>query len=273
MPGKERLDKLLVERGFFPTREKARRCILAGLVTVEGRIADKPGTRIAREAKIEVKAAARPYVSRGGLKLEKALREFAIEVRDKVIIDVGASTGGFTDCLLQRGAGKIYAVDVGYGQLDWKLRNDRRVINRERKNARYLRKEDLEESPDLAVIDVSFISLDKIIPVIAPLLNDKGAIIALIKPQFEVGKGKVGSGGVVREAGLHRETILKIMKLAEELSLGMQGLIASPLKGPAGNREFFLHLGKNKQGLKMEEAEDLAEKVVAEKEIQTGLTG
>jgi len=259
---KERLDKVLVERNLFPTREKARREILAGLVSVEGRIVDKAGTRIPGEARIEIKGEACPYVSRGGLKLEKALREFKIEVKDKVAIDIGASTGGFTDCLLREGAGKVYAVDVGYGQLSWKLRCDERVINRERKNARYLRKEEVEEAPDLATIDVSFISLDKIIPVVVPLLSDKGEVIPLIKPQFEVGKGKVGRGGVVREANLHRETILKIMKLAEKLGLGIQGLIPSPLKGPAGNREFFIHLSKGRAGLKTEEAKDLAEKVV-----------
>ncbi|NOX97062.1 MAG: TlyA family RNA methyltransferase [Nitrospirae bacterium] len=261
---KERLDKLLVERGFFSTREKAKRGILAGLISVEGVVVDKPGIRVKVEAKVEIKKNICPYVSRGGLKLEKALREFEVEVKDKVAIDIGASTGGFTDCLLQRGIRKVYAVDVGYGQLDWKLRNDERVINRERTNARYLRKEEIEKRPDLATLDVSFISLDKIIPVVIHLLNDEGKVIALIKPQFEVGKGKVSKGGVVREAGLHKEAILKIMKLAEELDLKVQGLISSPLKGPAGNREFLLYLSKKGLGLKMEEAKALMEKVVTE---------
>ncbi len=261
MPTKERLDKVLVERRLFPAREKARQGILAGLVSVEGRIIDKAGTRISGEARIEIKEKSCPYVSRGGLKLEKALREFRIEVKGKVAIDIGASTGGFTDCLLREGAARVYAVDVGYGQLSWKLRCDKRVINLERKNARYLKREEVEEEPDLATIDVSFISLDKIIPVVVPLLRDKGEVIPLVKPQFEVGKGKVGRGGVVREANLHRETILKIMKLAEKLGLGIQGLIPSPLKGPAGNREFFIHLSKDKPGLKIEEAKALTEKV------------
>ncbi len=262
MPAKERLDKVLVERGLFPAREKARGAILAGVVSVEGKTVAKAGVGIAREAKIEIKEEASPYVSRGGLKLEKALQEFAIAVKNRVALDIGASTGGFSDCLLQKGARKVYAVDVGYGQLDWKLRQDKRVINMERKNARYLKREEIEDEPDLATLDVSFISLDKIIPVVIPLLRPDGDIIALIKPQFEVGKGQVGKGGVIREAALHQEAILKIIRLAGGLGLGVLGLIASPLIGPAGNREFFLHLSKNKQGLKIGEAEDLIEKAV-----------
>lgn len=259
---KERLDKVLVERGLFFTRGKAQGAILAGLVSVEGRTVDKAGTKILREVKIEIKNRISPYVSRGGLKLEKALSEFGIAVKDRVALDIGASRGGFSDCLLQKGARKVYAVDVGYGQLDWKLRHDERVINLERKNARYLKRGEIEEEPDLATLDVSFISLDKIIPAVIPLLSQKGDIIALIKPQFEVGKGKVGKGGVVREAGLHQETILKIMRLAVKLGLGVRGLTSSPLRGPAGNREFFLHLSKNKPGLKIEDTEDLIGKVI-----------
>ena len=265
MSAKERLDKVLLERGLFLTREKAKRGILAGLVSVKGGMVDKPGTRISAEADIEIKKDVCPYVSRGGLKLEAALREFGIGVEGKTAVDIGASTGGFTDCLLRKGAKKIYAVDVGYGQLDWKLRNDERVVTLERKNARYLRKEDIVgEESDLATIDVSFISLDKIIPVVVPLLNEKADIIALIKPQFEVGKGKVGKGGVVREANLHREVILKIVKLAEKSGLGVQGLISSPLRGPAGNREFFICLSKDKRGLEMKETKSLTDKVVNE---------
>lgn len=242
---KERLDKVLVERGLFPTRERAKREALAGSVLVDGRRADKAGLMVSTRAEIEIKEKRCPYVSRGGVKLEKALREFGIEVKNRVAVDIGASTGGFTDCLLQNGARKVYAVDVGYGQLAWKLRNDERVVNLEKKNARYMTGKDLGEKPELATIDVSFISLDKIIPVVSSLLNGKGEVVALIKPQFEVGRDKVGKGGVVRKEEYQKEAICKITSLAGRLNLKVSGVTASPLKGPAGNREFFIHLSRN----------------------------
>ncbi|MCD5390960.1 TlyA family RNA methyltransferase [candidate division NPL-UPA2 bacterium] len=259
---KERLDKVLVERGLFPTRERAKREALAGSVLVNGLTADKPGVLVSKETEIEIKEPSCPYVSRGGVKLEKALRDFGIEVKDKVAVDIGASTGGFTDCLLQNGARKVYTVDVGYGQLAWKLRRDERVVNLEKKNARYLSREDLGERPELATIDVSFISLDKIIPVVSSLLNGKGEIVALIKPQFEVGRDKVGKGGVVRKEEFQKEAIFKVVRLAERLNLKVGGITASPLRGPAGNREFFIHLSKDKQGMKIEEAKDLIERTI-----------
>ncbi|MCK4261527.1 TlyA family RNA methyltransferase [bacterium] len=256
---KERLDKVLVERGLSPTREKAKREALAGSVLVDGKRADKPGRMVSARAEIEIKEPSCPYVSRGGLKLEKALQDFGIEVKNKVAVDIGASTGGFTDCLLQNGVKKVYAVDVGYGQLAWNLRRDGRVVNLERKNARYLCTEDLGEKPELATIDVSFISLDKIIPVISSLLNGKGEILALIKPQFEVGRGKVGKGGVVRKEEFQKEAISKVANLAEELKLKVCGITASPLRGPAGNREFFIHLSKDRRSKKLEDLETLVE--------------
>ncbi len=261
---KERLDKVLVERGLFPTRERARGEILAGSVLVDGQRADKPGRMISASAEIEIKEPSCPYVGRGGLKLEKALQDFRIDVKNKVALDIGASTGGFTDCLLQNGVRKVYAVDVGYGQLAWKLRRDGRIVNLERKNARYLSREDLGNSPELATIDVSFISLDKIIPPVSSLLNGKGEVVALIKPQFEVGRDKVGKGGVVRKEEFQKEAIFKIVCLAERLNLKVSGIAASPLRGPAGNREFFIHLSKDKQGMKIEEAKDLIERIMSE---------
>ncbi len=244
---KERLDKLLVKRGLVESREKAQALIMAGLVYVNDQRVDKAGTRVSLEAQIEIKGETCPYVSRGGLKLEHALKEFHISVAGLVCADIGASTGGFTDCLLQHGAAKVYAIDVGHGQLHWRLRQDPRVVVMEGVNARYLKPEDLPETVDLVTIDVSFISLTKIIPAAKGLLKPGGRIVALIKPQFEVGPREVGKGGVVRDPALHQRVIEKIKNFAEDLNLTVLGLTESPLLGPAGNREFLIHLGSSEE--------------------------
>ncbi len=239
---KERLDKLLVARGLAESREKAQALILAGEVYVEGQRVDKAGTKVPQEARIEVRREVLPYVSRGGLKLEHALKAFGLKVEGLVCADLGASTGGFTDCLLKHGAQKVYAVDVGRGQLHFRLREDPRVVVMEGINARYLKAEDLPEPVDLITIDVSFISLTKILPAAVKLLKPGGLIVALIKPQFEVGRGRVGKGGVVRDPALHQEVIAKIKDFVQELGLEVLGLTESPLLGPAGNKEFLILL-------------------------------
>jgi len=241
---KERLDKLLVERGLVQSRERASALILAGKVVVEDHAVDKVGTRIPIDADIRLKGGDIPYVSRGGLKLEKGLESFDISVAGRVAIDVGASTGGFTDCLLQRGAVQVYAVDVGYGQLAWKLREDPRVVNLERTNIRDLTADTLGAAPSLAVIDASFISLDKVLPATLPLLAPDGEVLALIKPQFEVGRGQVGKGGVVRDPAQHAEVVEKVRESAASLGCRVLGVVESPLLGPKGNREFLIHLQK-----------------------------
>lgn len=241
---KERLDKLLVERGLVQSRERASALILAGKVVVEDHAVDKVGTRIPIDADIRLKGGDIPYVSRGGLKLEKGLESFDIAVAGRVAIDVGASTGGFTDCLLQRGAVQVYAVDVGYGQLAWKLREDPRVVNLERTNIRDLTADTLGTAPSLAVIDASFISLDKVLPATLPLLAPGGEVLALIKPQFEVGRGQVGKGGVVRDPAQHAEVVEKVRESAASLGCRVLGVVESPLLGPKGNREFLIHLQK-----------------------------
>lgn len=235
---RERLDILVHQRGLAESREQARRYILAGLVTVDGRVEDKPGTRVSSQATILVEATCR-YVSRGGLKLEAALDSFSIDVGGFVVGDVGASTGGFTDCLLQRGAARIYAIDVGYGQLAWKLRQDPRVVVMERVNVRYL--EGLPEPLDLVTIDVSFVSLTLALPPVLRLLKPAGHVVALIKPQFEAGRHQVGKGGVVRDAAVHRSVLEGILAWSATQTLVSRGLIASPLRGPAGNIEFLVH--------------------------------
>ncbi len=235
---KKRLDTLLVERGLAESREKAQALILAGKVLVEGEVVSKPGTFIRPEARIEVKGSL-PYVSRGGLKLEFALKAFKVDPAGKVAIDVGASTGGFTDCLLQHGAARVYAVDVGYGQLAWKLRQDPRVVVLERTNIRYL--ESLPEPVDLATIDVSFISLRLVLPPVIRLMKPRAEILALIKPQFEAGREKVGRGGVVRDPQVHKEVLESLVDYAHSLGLSTLGLVPSPLLGPAGNVEFFAY--------------------------------
>jgi 23S rRNA (cytidine1920-2'-O)/16S rRNA (cytidine1409-2'-O)-methyltransferase len=241
---RERLDKVLVEQGLAPSRERARALIMAGMVIVGDHAANKAGEPVLPDAQIRLKGEDHPYVSRGGLKLQKGLDEFAIKVEGMIAIDVGASTGGFTDCLLQRGARKVYAVDVGYGQLAWKLRQDLRVINLEKTNIRYLEASLLEDIPEIAVVDASFISLDKILPQVIMLITPLGSIVALIKPQFEVGRGEVGKGGVVRDESKHQEVVEKISRLAGELGLQVKGVVESPIKGPKGNREFLIYLQK-----------------------------
>ena len=244
MGKRERLDKLLVERGMVSSREEGRRRILAGEVLVDDRPMAKAGSLIDSEAPIRLKTKNLPYVSRGGIKLEKALREFRIDLRDGIVLDVGASTGGFTDCLLAHGARLVYAVDVGYGQLAWKLRNDPRVVVFEKRNIRYLEVEELARPPGFATIDVSFISLRLVLPRVRDLLAPKAEILALIKPQFEVGKGKVGKGGVVRSHEEHLRVIEEITRAAAGMGLQAGGVVESPLPGPKGNREFFIHLTK-----------------------------
>jgi 23S rRNA (cytidine1920-2'-O)/16S rRNA (cytidine1409-2'-O)-methyltransferase len=245
---KERLDILVFDRGLAPSREKARALIMAGQVVVADHVADKAGQMVPVDADIRVKGDILPYVSRGGLKLQKALDEFAVDVTGLTVLDVGASTGGFTDCLLQRGARRVFAVDVGYGQLAWKLRSDERVTNLEKTNIRYLTPDRLPGTPDMAVIDASFISLAKVLPPTQRLVRDHGMIIALIKPQFEVGRGEVGKGGVVRDAKKQREVTDAIRTLAESLGLKVVGVTESPILGPKGNREFLICMRKTVNG-------------------------
>ena len=240
---KKRLDVLLVERGFAETRTKAQAIIMSGLVYVTGQKADKPGMSFEETVEIEVRGAACPYVSRGGLKLEKALRDFGVDPTGYVCSDSGASTGGFTDCLLQQGARKVFAIDVGYGQLDWKIRSDPRVVVMERTNVRYVTPEQLGEPLDLSVIDVSFISLRIVLPVIKTFLKENsGQALCLIKPQFEAGKEKVGKKGVVRDPAVHKEVLDDFVALTNELGFKILGLTFSPVKGPEGNIEFLAHL-------------------------------
>ena len=237
---KKRLDRLLVERGLAPTRQRAQALILSQMVLVDDMPGAKSGTLVREEAKIELKGADMPYVSRGGLKLEAALSHFKLDVTGLACLDVGASTGGFTDCLLSRGAAKVIAVDVGYGQLAWKLRQDARVTVVERTNIRFVDVGTLPFSADLTTIDVSFISLKLVIPRVLLLINPKARILALIKPQFEVGKGEVGKKGVVRDPEKHQQVLDDMARFGRDLGLSCQGPVASPILGPQGNREFFL---------------------------------
>ena len=243
---KERLDVLLVKKGLAPSREKAKAVIMAGSVYVDGQKEDKAGSVFDEEsAQIEVRGHALPYVSRGGLKLEKALKVFPITLTDKICMDIGASTGGFTDCMLQNGAAKVYSVDVGYGQLDWKLRQDDRVVCMEKTNFRYMTPEDIPDVLDFASVDVSFISLDKILTPAYALLKEQGEMVALIKPQFEAGREKVGKKGVVRDPKVHEEVISRIVRHADEVSFEVLDLSYSPIRGPEGNIEYLIHLKKN----------------------------
>ncbi len=239
---KDRIDKILVEKGLVPSRERARALILAGSVLVGDTVVDKAGTKIPVDSDVRLRGEDIPYVSRGGLKLERALDVFPVPVRDRVAIDVGASTGGFTDCLLQRGAKQVYAVDVGYGQLAWSLRSDPRVVNLERTNIRNLTSDIFDLEPDLAVIDASFISLEKVLPPTLALLARPADIIALIKPQFEVGRGEVGKGGVVRDHEQHKLVKEKIQAFSQAIGCTVIGVDESPITGPKGNREFLLAL-------------------------------
>ena len=242
MKVKKRLDVLLTERMFAETRSKAQAIIMSGNVYVNGQKADKPGISYEETVEIEVKGAVCPYVSRGGLKLEKALRDFGVKPEGYVCSDSGASTGGFTDCLLQQGAKKVFAIDVGYGQLDWKIRSDERVVVMERTNIRYVTPEDLGEPLDLSVIDVSFIGLEIVLPTIKTLLKPTGQVLCLIKPQFEAGKENVGKKGVVREPKIHKIVLDNFVALVHSLGFKILGLTFSPVKGPEGNIEFLGHL-------------------------------
>lgn len=241
---KERLDVLLVKRNLAPSREKAKAIIMSGNVFVDGQREDKAGAVFPEEVPIEVKGPVLPYVSRGGLKLEKALRNFDTEVRGKVCTDVGASTGGFTDCMLKNGAVRVYAIDVGRGQLDWKLRQDERVVCMEKTNIRYVTPEDIGEPVDFSSIDVSFISLSKVLPPVCKFLREQGQVVALIKPQFEAGREKVGKKGVVREKSTHIEVIEAVFGYAADAGFDVLDLEFSPIRGPEGNIEYLMHLLK-----------------------------
>lgn len=257
---KNRLDVLLVKKGYFPTREKARSSIMAGIVFVNNERVDKPGAKFKEDINIEIKGSSNPYVSRGGLKLAKALETFEINPNGLTVIDVGASTGGFTDCLLKNGASRVYAIDVGYGQFAWELRNDERVVCMERTNIRYVKPEDIETLAHLAVIDVSFISLKKVLPVVKDLINESGEVICLVKPQFEAGREKVGKHGVVREPSVHEEVLRGIVNFAVELDFKFKGITFSPIKGPEGNIEYLLYISKK-------DGDGLLEKTELERKI------
>ncbi len=266
---KERLDVLLVKRNLAPSREKAKAVIMSGNVYVEGQKEDKPGTTFSEESRIEVRGHALPYVSRGGLKLEKALKNFNVSVEGRVCTDVGSSTGGFTDCMLQNGAKKVFAIDVGRGQLDWKLRQDSRVVCMEKTNIRYVRPEDIGEPVDFSSIDVSFISLTKVLVPIREYLTQDGEIVALIKPQFEAGREKVGKKGVVRGKSTHLEVIRMVTEYAREHGFDVLELEFSPIRGPEGNIEYLVHLKKCGEegalygGVKIEETVERAFETLA----------
>ena len=269
---KERLDVLLVQEGYAASREKAKAIIMAGDVFVDGQREDKAGTTFdPSKIKLEVRGSTLPYVSRGGLKLEKAIRQFGLLLSDKICMDIGASTGGFTDCMLHNGAKKVYSVDVGHGQLDWKLRNDNRVVCMEKTNFRYMVPEDIEDEPDFASVDVSFISLTKILLPARALLKENGEMVCLIKPQFEAGKEKVGKKGVVKEPAVHEEVIRKVVDFADLLGFEILHLDFSPIKGPEGNIEYLVHLRKNSQrtlntmNLTEPEAEKQLKSIIEEK--------
>ena len=261
---KERLDVLLVNGGFAPSREKAKVIIMSGKVFVNGQREDKAGSTFDPEKiTIEVKGATLKYVSRGGLKLEKALQNFPLSVDGKICMDIGASTGGFTDCMLQNGAKKVYSVDVGHGQLDWKLRNDERVVCMEKTNFRYMQPQDIDDVLDFASVDVSFISLTKILLPARRLLSDKGEMVCLIKPQFEAGRDKVGKKGVVRDKKVHEEVIRKILVFAQIAGFSVLDLSFSPIKGPEGNIEYLIYIRKD-----LEKSELVAELTEKDGELQ-----
>ncbi len=245
---KERLDVILTERGLFTSREKAKAAIMSGMVYINGQKEDKAGTAFYddEDLDIEIRGRALPYVSRGGLKLEKALSAFDIVLKGLCCMDIGASTGGFTDCMLKAGAAKVYAVDVGHGQLDWKLRNDSRVVCMEKTNIRYVKPEDIGEAMDFASCDVSFISLSKVLPAARPLLKGGGEMVCLIKPQFEAGREEVGKHGVVRDIAVHKKVIAEVCETAKREGFQIKGLDYSPIKGPEGNIEYLIYLKKLK---------------------------
>lgn len=259
---KKRLDILVTERGLAESREKAKTFIMAGQVYVDGQKADKPGDTFSEDAAVEVRGKGLPYVSRGGLKLEKAMREFGLQLQGRTCMDIGASTGGFTDCMLQNGAQRVYSVDVGYGQLAWSLRTDPRVVNLERTNARYLTREQVPEEINFFSVDVSFISLTLILPAVRPLLAEHGQAVCLIKPQFEAGREKVGKKGVVRDKAVHEEVIEKIRSFALENGFSVLGLTFSPVKGPEGNIEYLIYLERSEapsQGEQVPSAQQVVE--------------
>ena len=255
---KERLDVLLVKKNLVQSRERAKTTIMAGMVIVDGNKIDKAGTMVKENADIRVLGNQIPYVSRGGLKLEKAIKEFGVELKGKVTADIGASTGGFTDCMLQNGAVKVFAIDVGYGQLAWSLRTDERVVNMERTNVRNVTPEDIGQLIDLASIDVAFISLEKVLPAVKAMLKPDGQMVALIKPQFEAGKEKVGKKGVVRDPKVHLEVIHKVIDTAREMEFVTKELTFSPVKGPEGNIEYLVWLTKDKEA-----ADNVTDEVMA----------
>lgn len=262
---KVRLDILLFNKGLVESRAKAKSLIMSGIVYVNNQIVDKPGTMTADDSSIEVKNNKLIYVSRGGLKLEKALEYFKINVKNKIAADIGASTGGFTDCLLQNGVSKVYSIDVGYGQFAWKLRNDSRVTLFERTNIRYVTPDMFQDKIDFAAIDVSFISLTKVLPPVIDLLADKGEIVCLIKPQFEAGREKVGKKGVIKDPGVHKEVIVHLAKyIEEELNLTIKNLTYSPIKGPEGNIEFLIHIVKGSSSEKIVDLDKLIDNIVKE---------
>nr|WP_294681622.1 TlyA family RNA methyltransferase [uncultured Anaerotignum sp.] len=261
---KERLDVLLVQQGLANSRELAKAYIMAGNVYVDGQKEDKAGTKVAVTARLEVKGNQMKYVSRGGYKLEKAMDVFGVRLDGKICLDIGASTGGFTDCMLQNGASKVYAIDVGYGQFAWKLRNDERVVCLEKTNVRYVTHEQVPDEADFASIDVSFISLTKVLPAVLGILGEKGQLVCLIKPQFEAGREKVGKKGVVRDSGVHREVIEMIVDYVRTQSLGILGLDFSPIKGPEGNIEYLIYLDKSQSGMEPEAVQARVDEVVAE---------
>jgi len=266
---KERLDILMVEQGLAPSREKAKALIMAGTVLVNGEKVDKAGTPVDAAAKIQVSGGALPYVSRGGLKLEKAIKAHGIDLSGNICVDIGASTGGFSDCMLQNGASKVYAVDVGYGQLAWKLRTDPRVVNLERTNVRYVTAEQIPDPLDFGSVDVSFISLTLVLPVLYRLLREGGRGVCLVKPQFEAGKGKVGKKGVVREPEIHLEVLEKVFTFCGELGLCVKGIHFSPIKGPEGNIEYLFYFEKSAEASPFSK-EDLAELVKASHQALDG---
>lgn len=261
---KERLDVLLVQQGLATSRELAKAYIMAGNVYVDGQKEDKAGTKVPVNAALEVKGSQMKYVSRGGYKLEKAVDEFGISLDGKICLDIGASTGGFTDCMLQNGASKVYAIDVGYGQFAWKLRNDERVVCLEKTNVRYVTHEQVPDEGDFASIDVSFISLTKVLPAVLGVLGEKGQLVCLIKPQFEAGREKVGKKGVVRDINVHKEVIEMIANYVRAQNLGILGLSFSPIKGPEGNIEYLIYLDKSQTGMTEEEVQTKLEEVVTE---------
>lgn len=259
---KERIDILLVEKNLVESREKGKRLIMEGIVFVDDKRIDKPGEKVDVDSSIVIKGNSIPYVSRGGLKLEKAIEYFKLDLKDKVALDIGASTGGFTDCMIKNGVKKVYAIDVGYGQIDWTLRQDKRVVLKERTNIRYVTKEDIGELADFASIDVSFISLKLVLPVAMELISDDGEIVSLVKPQFEAGREKVGKKGIIKDQRVHKEVLLDIYRFCLNTGLFVKDITYSPIKGGTGNIEYLFYLKKYSNSDK-KNIEKLIEEVVS----------